>query len=127
MPCNDGRDARRPVGRSRNPMRERRKGKEVITVLYPLTEIEPPQLVATESKDILATVGTIDLVLPLAATAAPFSYRNINSSSSLFLFLVIDKYLNIIPVLNSVYGYNLDRVYFSKGYLHITELVHKLR
>lgn len=34
--------------RSRNPMREREKGKEVITVLYLLAEIEPPQLVATE-------------------------------------------------------------------------------
>lgn len=47
-------------------MREREKGKEAITVLYPLAEIKPSQLVATESKDIPATVGTVDLVLSLS-------------------------------------------------------------
>lgn len=77
MPCNDGRDARRPVGREKQKPdeREREKGKEVITVLYLLAEIEPPQLVATESKDIPATVGAVSLGLSLAILML-FTYGN---------------------------------------------------
>lgn len=50
MPCNDGRDARRPVGREKQKPDERtgKRKRSNHSPLSPRSEIEPPQLVATE-------------------------------------------------------------------------------
>lgn len=69
MPCNDGGDARRCVGRKRQKPDERmgkRKRSHMIVPLFP--EIEAAQSVATKLRDISATVGTADLVLSLSVS-----------------------------------------------------------
>jgi hypothetical protein len=72
MPCNDGGDARRSVGRERgrNQMREREKGKEAITVFYPVAEIESPQL---QSRKISLLLSAQSILLSLLASV-PFIF-----------------------------------------------------
>jgi len=80
MPCNDGRGARRSVGRKRQKPDERtgKKKKPYMTVpLFP--EIEPHQLVAAKLKDISATVRMADF----CSLIIGIHYRDMNSSSFL--------------------------------------------
>lgn len=89
MPCNDGGDARRPVGRERQKADERTGKRKRITVLYLLAEMKPPQL-----------QNRIPLLLSILfsyCSYMPYYYRNINSFLPFsFARVSIYKYLNII-------------------------------